>query len=115
MEIKQYQKETQKFATYPSVYVGKETEASWTYPVTALGEEAGEVQGKFAKALRDDNGVITEARAEEIKKELGDVMWMISQICNECGFDLAEILDKNIAKLTDRKNRNVINGSGDNR
>lgn len=122
MEIKEYQKATKEFASYPYGSFNRlgETEgecnkAAWIYPVMALGEEAGEVQGKFAKAIRDSDGIITEERAKEIKKELGDVCWMISQICNECGFDLEEIMQMNIAKLKDRKERGVIHGSGDNR
>lgn len=109
MTIKEYQQKTKEFACYPT------EPFSWTYPVIALGEEAGEVQGKFAKAFRDDGGIITETRKEEIKKELGDVCWELSQICNELDFDLEQILELNIKKLTDRKNRNVIHGAGDNR
>lgn len=128
MTIKQYQEATKEFASYPfgtveaeTVEAGKETtsnasnEAKWLYPVMALGEEAGEVQGKFAKAIRDNCGIITEERATEIKKELGDVCWMLSQICNECGFDLEEVMEMNIEKLKSRKARGVLHGSGDNR
>jgi NTP pyrophosphatase (non-canonical NTP hydrolase) len=50
-----------------------------------------------------------------LQKELGDVMWMVAEICSVYGFALEEILENNIAKLEDRKNRNVIVGEGDNR
>jgi NTP pyrophosphatase (non-canonical NTP hydrolase) len=51
----------------------------------------------------------------KVKKELGDVLWHLSQIANDNDFSLSEIAALNIAKLTDRKKRDVIIGSGDER
>ena len=51
----------------------------------------------------------------EVAKELGDVLWYLANLSNDIGYNLDEIADMNIEKLTSRKNRNKIKGSGDNR
>lgn len=83
--------------------------------VMGLGEEAGEVQGKFAKAIRDDNGKITDERRAAIKKELGDVCQFIAEISTLLGFMLEEVMQGNLDKLVSRKERGVIHGAGDDR
>jgi NTP pyrophosphatase (non-canonical NTP hydrolase) len=90
-------------------------ELDYTYPVMGLVEEAGEVSGKFAKAVRDDSGHISDDRKQAIKKELGDVCWFIAELSTLMGFELEDVMKSNIDKLTSRKNRNVISGSGDDR
>ena len=86
---------------------------NWLYPFLGLAEEAGEVVGKIAKSMRGDYSL--EDKKEELVKELGDCMWMLSLCCCELGVSLEDVQMKNIAKLEDRKRRNVIKGDGDNR
>ena len=78
--------------------------------VLGLGEEAGEVLGKIKKLIRDKN-----FSKSEIIKELGDCLFYITAIANYLGDDLQAVADANMAKLKDRKKRDVIQGSGDNR
>jgi len=75
-----------------------------------LGEEAGEVLGKIKKLVRDKT-----YSKEEIIKELGDCLFYVTAIANYLGDDLQAVADANMAKLKDRKKRDVIQGSGDNR
>ena len=100
-----YQKETQKTAVYP---VSLEAE----YLFNALASEVGEVCGKRAKAFRDRN---YSSYVEDVKAELGDVLWNISQLCNHYGWKLSDVMRENIDKLRDRAKRGVIHSSGDNR
>jgi len=84
MNINEYQLAAHGFADYtlPFVTEGeKPTRIDYCYPVMGLAEEAGEVSGKFAKAVRDNGGVISEERKTEIVKELGDVCWFVAEIC----------------------------------
>jgi len=111
MTFEEYQEAAAKTATYPH----RNATLGWVYPATGLAEEAGEVAGKFAKVVRDDNWVITPGKKREIIKELGDVLWMVSAICDELNVSMAYVADLNIEKLTDRAKRGVIGGSGDNR
>lgn len=105
------------------------------YPLLALSEEVGEVMGKIAKYARKNNHTAAEVVAMignpanhvdggdedlhnlflAVRKEMGDIAWQWAMLCNELDFMPSEILTENIAKLTDRQERNVINGEGDNR
>jgi len=46
----------------------------------------------YGKALDKDN----------MREEIGDIMWYIALACRSLDFDLGEILDENIAKLQKR-------------
>ena len=110
LEINDYQKKAHETADYRGM-----NEGDYTYPVMGLAEEAGEVAGKFAKAVRDNNGVIDEERKAAIKKELGDVCWFVAEVSTLLGFSLEDVMQGNLDKLASRKARNVIHGSGDDR
>ena len=122
--INEYQKKAHETAEYSECSVGEykgegnimwRNSANWVYPVMGLTEEAGEVSGKFAKAVRDCGGIIDGDRREEIKKELGDVCWFVAEISTLLSLDLEEVMQGNLEKLASRAARGVIHGSGDNR
>ena len=87
--------------------------ADEAYALLNLAAEAGEVLGKVAKHIRD--GGDAEVLRQDIKKELGDVMWMVAAVAADFDFTLSEVCAHNLDKLNSRKERNVITGSGDNR
>lgn len=109
MNFSDYQKETKKTAVYP--VVGK----SFVYPTLGLLGEAGEIAEKIKKIFRDENQELTEEKRDLLKKELGDVLWYLSQLATELGLDLQEVAEYNLDKLASRHTRGVIKGSGDNR
>jgi NTP pyrophosphatase (non-canonical NTP hydrolase) len=85
------------------------------YPALGLAGEAGEVAEHAKKAIRDDAGVVTEERRRAMAKELGDVLWYLSQLASELGLELEEIARANLEKLLSRQRRGVLSGSGDER
>jgi NTP pyrophosphatase (non-canonical NTP hydrolase) len=87
---------------------------SVTYDGLGLGE-AGEVQGKIKKIIRDNGGEITEAAKVEIAKELGDCLWYIASMCQNLGITMESVATGNIEKLESRHLRGTVHGSGDNR
>lgn len=109
LTINDYQKKAHTTADYLGMKDG-----DYRYPVMGLAEEAGEVSGKFAKAVRDNNGVIDEERKTAIKKNLGmfSGLSLKSQLCLAL---LLKKLQSNLDKLASRKARGVIHGSGDDR
>jgi NTP pyrophosphatase (non-canonical NTP hydrolase) len=109
MTFEEYQKISRKTALYPDL--GK----NFIYPTLGLAGESGEVAEKIKKILRDDNGIILEEKREDLKKELGDVLWYLSQISTELGLSFEDVARFNIEKLQSRAQRNMIHGSGDNR
>ena len=98
-----------------AMYPGRRGTGLAYYPVLGLTGEAGEVAEKFKKILRDKDGVVTNEDAQEIVKELGDVLWYITAIASDLGYDLQAVAETNADKLLSRLERNVIQGSGDNR
>lgn len=109
MNFEEYQKKSRKTAVYP------DADNNFIYPTLGLSGEAGEVAEKIKKVIRDHEGKISEEMKEEIKKELGDVLWYIAQIASELKLDLNDIAEKNIDKLYDRMERGKLGGNGDNR
>lgn len=87
--------------------------ADMTYALLGLAGEAGEVANKAAKAVRDDWD--EDRLREELKGELGDVLWMVAAICSDLHIGMNEVAQLNINKLRDRANRGKIAGSGDKR
>lgn len=83
------------------------------YAIMNLAAEAGEVLSVRAKMIRDGTPYIVVK--EELKKELGDVLWHIAAIADDYKLDLKDIATTNLNKLESRQARNTIQGNGDNR
>jgi NTP pyrophosphatase (non-canonical NTP hydrolase) len=85
------------------------------YPTMGLVNEAGEVAGKIKKIFRDRDGKVSEKDRQGLKKELGDVLWYLAQICTELDLSLEEVAETNLVKLFSRLERGAIRGDGDER
>ena len=109
MDFKEYQDRARETAIYP------DKGNNFIYPTLGLVGEAGEVAEKIKKVLRDKEGVINEETKNEITKELGDILWYISQLAFELKISLDEVAEGNIRKLASRKERGVVQGEGDDR
>src|SRR5581483_10874187 len=83
--------------------------------VLGINGEAGEVAEKVKKIIRDRNGKVTEQDKTELAKEIGDVLWYLAVFAHQLGFSLEEVARDNLEKLSSRKARGVLGGSGDNR
>jgi NTP pyrophosphatase (non-canonical NTP hydrolase) len=151
MDFDEYQREAQKTAMYPALYLGTTSETSrqqsgmeglyelrYVYPTLGLAGEAGEVAEKVKKVIRNQNGILPMSKfdkdryeliskynprlehekvitQEDIDKELGDLLWYISDLAGIWGLSLEEIAFHNIAKLNSRQERGTIASAGDNR
>lgn len=109
MTFEEYQKQADSTAMYPNIG------DNFIYPTLGLAGETGEVVEKVKKIIRDDGSAVSEEKKEEIKKELGDVLWYIARLSAELGFTINEVAELNIKKLNSRKERGVLHGNGDNR
>ena len=109
MNFKEYQKQSRRTALYPN------QDDNYIYPTLGLTGEAGEVAEKIKKIIRDKEGVISEEDRQAISKELGDVLWYVSQLASELKLDLADVAQGNLDKLQSRLDRGVLAGDGDNR
>lgn len=103
MNFDDYQEKAKAFAIYEDPL----------YPILGLCSEAGEVAGKVKKWIRDGGDYIE--LYDDLAKELGDVLWYISVTASDLGYNLSDIAQININKLSDRALRGKLQGSGDNR
>ena len=62
-----------------------------------LSSEVGEVCGVFQKTHQGH-----ELNLPALRKEIGDVLWGLSELCDVFGFDMGAIAEENIAKLRKR-------------
>lgn len=109
MTFNEYQEEARKTAIYPNL------NNNFIYPTLGLVGEAGEVAEKIKKVLRDNNGVLSEEKKQELTKEIGDVLWYIANLSAELKLSMEDVALKNLEKLKSRQQRNELHGSGDNR
>lgn len=90
-----------------------------------LLSEAGEVAGILQRFHRGDKDyripdgfggvVVSHTAVEMIRKELGDVLWYLSQLADVFDLRLEDIALNNLDKLAKRKEAGTIEGSGDDR
>lgn len=109
MTFREYQLKAKETACYP------EKGHNFIYATFGMMGEAGEVAEKIKKIWRDHNKQVNDNDRLEIKKELGDVLWYLSQIAEELKIDFDDVAETNIIKTHSRLDRQVIHGSGDNR
>lgn len=116
LDMNDYAEQVMQHAIYPDALI---------YPMLGLQGEVGELSEKLKKYFRDNdyyevaiedpqNEMPAELRLE-MAKELGDVLWYVTAIATDLGYELEEVAQLNIDKLNSRRRRNKIRGNGDNR
>jgi len=115
MTLDEYQAEATDLAFYSTSIV---------YPTLGLAGEAGEVAEKIKKLMRDNDINFDADDASEqigymekrnIALEVGDIIWYCANLLNDIDYSLEEVAQMNLDKLKDRRERNVMSGSGDHR
>ena len=100
MTFDEYQNESRKTARYP--HVGK----NFIFPALGLCGESGELADIIKKLNSNSKDNLSEEQITLIKKELGDVLWYITQIAEEFDISMEDIAKINIEKI----NSDEING-----
>lgn len=67
------------------------------HAVFGLASESGEVSGIFQKEYQGHT-----VDTEHVKKELGDCLWTIAELCTALDFELENVMQTNIDKLKKR-------------
>ena len=114
LTLEDYQMNAMQFAFYPDTVL---------YPALGLCSEAGEVADKLKKYFRDgevDTVSCVDGQMDlplelrrNIALELGDVLFYVTALATDIGYDLEEIATMNLEKLEDRQLRGKLTGSGD--
>lgn len=92
MQANEYQQRTSSIAVYKGVGTDHQEEL------------------KVKKLLRD--GKIDKSA---IVEEIGDVCWNMARLASALGVTLEDVLQMNYEKLQSRKERDTLQGNGDNR
>lgn len=103
MTPNEYIESTRKFDTHDKYY----QQLSSAFGLTA---EAGEVSNEYERAYRvhPKTGMIQGLDVPKVKDELGDVLWHVSRLLDIHGWTFEEVMEANIAKLTERYEREGI-------
>ncbi len=111
MDFDHYQKEASKFA----IYANPGEHYKLMYLSMGTAGETGEVIEKVKKLIRPTEVVISDEKRADLNKEIGDILWYVSQLALALGLSLNDIAENNLQKLTDRHQRGVIHSEGDTR
>lgn len=76
---------------------------------------ASEMAGIVKKAIRDNEGFVTNTASEGLKLRVGNTIVLLNALAVMYGSTPEAVMAKNLNKLADRKSRGVLQGSGDNR
>lgn len=106
MNVIDYQNWSISTAIYPGAGEHGFNEA--LYLTLGLTSESGEVAGKVKKIIRGD-----QVDPESLVSEMSDVLWYLTRMCDNLGFNLEDLADYSYKKLESRKAINMIKGSGD--
>lgn len=67
------------------------------HAVCGVCSEAGEIAGIYQKTMQGH-----KVDLNELRKEIGDELWMLAELCDVYGFDMGEVAKENIEKLKKR-------------
>lgn len=67
------------------------------HAVCGVAGEAGEIASIFQKSMQGH-----PVNRLDLMKEIGDVLWMLSELCDVFEFDLSDVARANIEKLKKR-------------
>jgi NTP pyrophosphatase (non-canonical NTP hydrolase) len=104
MEFLSYQNQAKRTAVYPSA----RSIIGLMYVTLGLTGETGEVANDIKKTVRDDNGILTDDRKDQIIDELGDVLWYAAMLCYELDITLETVALRNLAKLRKRQRDHTL-------
>lgn len=99
MDATEYQSAAADTAVHP------DGDEAILYLALGLAGEAGEVADLVKKWRRGHSatGELDDAKLDNVPEEVGDVIWYAARLCDELGYDFDDVLENNIAKLTDRQ------------
>lgn len=112
--LKDYAQKALKVKLYENTHLTPKF-ANIVHLVLGLSGETGELSEKIKKAIRDKGCYISDKDYQLIEKEMCDIIFYWVALCDELGMDPDEVLNMSLVKIQDRLDREVLQGSGDER
>jgi NTP pyrophosphatase (non-canonical NTP hydrolase) len=103
MNFDDYQDLALRTAVYPDVG------SNLFYPTLGLASEAGEVAGVIKKVHRDCGDDPAKYR-DNLRKELGGVLWYVAALCSELGLSMGDVAEHNLGTLSQRQDEGTLQG-----
>ena len=95
MDIDDYQQQSASSDILP--------QDEFTLPLLGLAGEIGTLAAELKKQQRDALGY--RGFRDEVREELGDLMWYAAALARRCDLDLGQVLAENLYKTQERYNR----------
>jgi NTP pyrophosphatase (non-canonical NTP hydrolase) len=95
MDFETYQRDAAKTST-----LRLEGPAGAIAPMLGLASETGSILNSYKKYLRD--GISLTANIDQLREEIGDLLWYASAISTACGISLDDIAQENLRRTKDR-------------
>lgn len=92
MTLNEYQKQAAR-----TISPGLTYEQTLTHALLEISSEVGEVHSIFQKELQGHT-----VDPEDLRLEIGDVLWGLAELCTTFGFEMDDIAERNIVKLKER-------------
>lgn len=77
------------------------------YPILGLAGETGETVEGIKKLWRKYGAQwdvsLTDEERHHLIQELGDIAWYVTNLAHRLGYDLNEVLEENVIKITERQ------------
>lgn len=96
MKFKDYQNKAKET---DQNYTPSETDKNKIIPILGLVGEVGALLSEYKKQLRDDG---YRGFENNLKEELGDILWYVSNIATKFNLNLDEIAENNLKKIKNR-------------
>lgn len=104
MDLKTYQERAGKTDQNPRPTGAEEDpripQRHQVIPLLGLVGEVGSLLGEYKKLLRD--GPVHRKFRDEVREELGDILWYVADVAGKFDLSLNEIAEQNLAKVADR-------------
>lgn len=84
-------------------------------PYVDAAVDVGRILEYTKKMIRDDAGVMLQPRRENIIQSIASLLEKLASMARCYGFTIQEAAELNLEKLSDRQQRQVLQGDGDNR
>lgn len=86
-----------------------------TAGVLMLVSSSAYMAGLLKKSIRDDAGHVSDERRDAMKVELERIIKLFDMLCQQLGTTAHAVTQANLNKLSDRKQRGVLQGAGNHR
>jgi NTP pyrophosphatase (non-canonical NTP hydrolase) len=100
MHFDEYQRQAQETDQVPQGSTSEEGSKEQLIPFLGMAGEVGSLLSEYKKLLRD--GPAHVHFKDQVREELGDILWYIANVAAKFGLSLEEIAQENLQKTRDR-------------